>query len=111
MNFYVLPYRITEGEAYQFKKDAEIIYSIVKDDNLWFQHEEHDGSMSLGLVYYLEKNRKSVLMKNTNYNCDDFFIVHTHEVNPAQIEKFYEFSWRENHYYLIKFNDCNILES
>lgn len=106
LDFYLLPYRVTEGESYTFKKDAGKIHSIVGNNNLWMLHEEHDGSMSLGLVFYLEKYRKTVFQKNPEHNCNDFYVVHSEEVNKEQIELYYTFSWRLNNYFLIKFTDC-----
>ena len=104
---FVLPARAAEGEHVTFKKDAENIYAITKDEELYLFNEKTDGNYSLGNVFYLERQREEVLSITTEKNCEDFFITHIQDVQDQQIEVYYEFGFRGMNYYLFKFTDCN----
>lgn len=103
----VLPIRAQTGEHTQYKIDAERVAAITKGENLYLKEFLGDGTYSLGSAFYLDRARNDVLRINREHNCKDFFIVYDWMVKDADdYQLYYEYTWRLNKFYLVKFTGC-----
>ncbi len=105
----LLPARLEQGEHKQFKMYGEKIAQLTEGDKLWLYRYgtgKDEASLKFGHGFYIEWNRQDVLRSIDEKNCQDYFLTQDFEVKNDAYNLIYEFYWRENRWWLIKFTEC-----
>jgi 4-amino-4-deoxy-L-arabinose transferase-like glycosyltransferase len=100
-DFTVLHIRATDSRQEADKEQAKRITAIVKNEPL---HLYKDSSCSRTTVYYIVRERKTVISRSYAKNSGDFFLTEEKYVNDEPLKIFYQFTDKSNRrFMLIKF--------
>ncbi|MCF8464783.1 MAG: glycosyltransferase family 39 protein [Flavobacteriales bacterium] len=109
-DLFALPARAAQGEHLQFRIHGEQIAKLSKDKKLWLYRYDTVGdeaSLKFGHGFYIEWNRKDVLRSIETKNCEDIFLTQDFEVTDNQYQLLYAFDYRDDHWLLVRFTDCD----
>lgn len=104
----VLPVRAQTGELTANKVHASAMMEIVKDAPLHILNYQDDGSISLGMVFYIESTNKRTIRMKQPIECGSFYWGKDFEFDLNQFSVDYSYEWRNSTYYLAHLSNCDL---
>lgn len=106
---YIIPMRDTTQIAGQTRRDGIKVGQLTQGKPLYLWLEQHDGSVSLATVFYIERERRQTLGMTNDRHCGAYYVGHARDTVGLHVKPYYHWDYKVDHFVLFTFPDCDTL--